>query len=356
MSSEHEVAQQQDPSVQLSARDLLRRNRNDGGGTPDPKDWLTALIEGSDDAIVSRNLEGVIQSWNSGATRLFGYSAAEAIGESIAILIPNSPLEEDSAILARIESGTHTERLETRRRRKDGSLVDLSLTISVIRSENGDVVGASMIARDITERLMVMEQQRLIIGEMRHRVKNLFALATAIVSISARSSGRGTDVIDDIHARLSSLARAHDMTMADWSHHADNRQTSSLLMLIGRILDPYIAADGRVVIGGDDCDVGAKATPYLSLLLHELATNAAKFGSLSARNGRLDVSVAASRGLVRLVWRETGGPVPSTGGQAGFGSCLEPSVTRALATTIERDWHPTGLVATIAIPQAVLTA
>ncbi|EAQ35139.1 hypothetical protein NB311A_16639 [Nitrobacter sp. Nb-311A] len=355
MSSEHEVAQKDHPSVEVAARDL-RRNGSNGGGTPDPRDWLAALIKGSDDAIVSRNLDGIIQSWNGGATRLFGYSADEAIGKSIAILIPNDRLKEESMILARIECGTYAGRLETKRRRKDGSLVDISLTISVIRNDDGDVVGASMIARDITERLMALAQQRLFMGEMHHRVKNLFALATAIVSISARSSGSGTDVIDDIRARLSSLARAHDMTMADQSHHGWNRQISSLLTLIGRILDPYIAADGRVAIGGDDCDVGAKAIPYLSLLLHELATNAAKFGSLSAGSGRLDVSVATGGSLVRLTWRETGGPAPSTAGPEGFGSRLERSVTRALNTTIERDWRPTGLVATIAIPQAVLTA
>lgn len=116
------------------------------------------------------------------------------------------------------------------------------------------------------------------------------------------------------------------------------------------------AADGRVVIGGNDCDVGgAKAVPYLSLLLHELATNAAKFGSLSVGSGRLDVSVATDGDLVRLVWLETGGPVPSTGGPAGFGSQVERSVACALNTTIERDWRLTGLVATIAIPKAALS-
>jgi two-component sensor histidine kinase len=190
---------------------------------------------------------------------------------------------------------------------------------------------------------------------MRHRVKNLFALAAAVVSISARSSGSGR-VIDDIRARLSSLARAHDMTMAGRPYDAGNRQASSLLTLIHGILDPYATADGPVAIGGHDCDVGAKAVAYLSLLLHELATNAAKFGSLSVASGRLDVSVTTDGDLVRLVWRETGGPAPSTGGPQGFGSRLERSVTCALNTTIERDWPLTGLVATITIPKAVLSA
>lgn len=342
------------PRARVATGDLKKRNLGKNGSGPDPKDWRIALIDGSDDAIVSKNLSGIIQSWNGGATRLFGYSADEAIGKSIAILVPEDRLEEESATLAQIQRGQRVGRFETQRRRKDGSLVDISLTISVIRNEDGVIVGVSKIGRDITERVIAQEQQ-LLMCEMRHRMKNLFALAAAIVSISAKSSGSGR-VIDDIRARLSSLARAHDMTIAGRLPDAGNRQASSLLLLIRRVLDPYAAADGRVGIGGHDCEVGANAVSYLSLLLHELATNAAKFGSLSVESGRLDVSIAADGDLVRLVWRETGGPAPSTGGPEGFGSRLERSVTRALNTTIERDWRLTGLVATIVIPKAVLSS
>ena len=343
------------PRVRVATGDPAERNRGNGVGIPDPRDWRAALIDGSDDAIFSRNLRGVIQSWNGGAARLFGYAADEVIGKSIALLIPEDRLEEEAAVLAQIQCGKHVGCFETKRLRKDGSLVDISLTTSVIRNEDGVIVGVSKIARDITEKLRAEEEQRLLLCEMRHRVKNLFALAAAIVSISERSSGGGR-VIDDIRARLSSLARAHDMTMAGQPHDGSNRQASSLLLLIRRILDPYAAADGRVMIGGEDCEIGVNAVPYLSLLLHELATNAAKFGSLSAGSGRLDVTVATDGDLVRLVWRETGGPVPSTGGPAGFGSRLERSVAGALTTMIERAWPATGLVATLAIPKAVLSA
>lgn len=352
MSREHRTAQTY-PSAGLASRKLLGKN---GDGAPDPRDWLAALIQGSDDAIVSRNLSGIIQSWNGAATRLFGYSADEMIGRSIMILVPDDRLEEASTVLAQFQCGKRVNRLETKRRRKDGSLIDISLMISVIRNEDNVIVGASMIAHDITERLVVQERQQLLMGEMRHRVKNLFALAAAIVSISAKSSGIGGSLIDDIRARLSSLARAHDMAMADRPHNASDRQALSLLTLVRKILDPYATTDGGIAISGDDCDVGAGAIPYLSLLLYELATNAAKFGSLSVGSGRLDVSFVSDGNLVRLVWRETGGPVPSTGRPLGFGSQLERSVTCALNTTIERDWCLTGLVATIVIPKAVLLA
>ncbi len=202
---------------------------------------------------------------------------------------------------------------------------------------------------------MAQEQQQLLLREMRHRVKNLFALAAAVVSISARSSESGK-VVDDIRARLSCLACVHDMVMVERPPDAGNGQALSLLTLIRRLLDPYADTYGRVVIWGDDYDVGTKAVPYLSLLLHELATNTVKFGSLSVGSGRLNVHVAIDGDLVRLVWRETGGPAPSLGGPTGFGSRLERSVTFALNTKLERDWRLTGLVATMAIPRSVLSA
>jgi len=322
---------------------------------PDPRDWLAAIIEGSSDAIISKDLDGIIQSWNTGATRLLGRIAEEAIGKSITILIPEDRLDEEPAILAQIERGQRVEHFETKRRRKDGSLVDISLTISPIHNVHGDIVGASKIARDITETLMAHAQQRLLMGEMRHRVKNLFALAGAIVSISARSVAHEGDVIANVRARLASLARAHELTMSDRLDDPEAGQAVTLLTLVRAILEPY-ASEGRIGIGGDDCAAGGKAISGLALLLHELATNAAKHGSLATEAGRLDVHVAIVGDTVRLTWRETGGPAPSSGGAAGFGSRLEQGLASALGATVERDWRPTGLVVAVVVSKAKLGA
>jgi PAS domain S-box-containing protein len=113
---------------------------------------LAAIVESSDDAILSKDLNGIIKSWNSGAQRLFGYTADEAVGRSVTMLIPDDHLDEEPRILERIGRGERVEPYETIRRRKDGSLVDISLTVSPIRDAFGIVVGASKIARDITER------------------------------------------------------------------------------------------------------------------------------------------------------------------------------------------------------------
>jgi PAS domain S-box-containing protein len=114
--------------------------------------WLAAIIESADDAIISKTLDGIITSWNRGAERMFGYSAEEVIGESVTILIPSDYLDEEPEILRRIKAGERVEHYETVRRRKDGGLVDISLTVSPIKAADGTIIGASKIARDIGER------------------------------------------------------------------------------------------------------------------------------------------------------------------------------------------------------------
>ena len=113
---------------------------------------LAAIVESSDDAIIGKTLEGIVTSWNQGAEHLFGYSAEEMIGQSVLRLIPEDRLEEEAQILARLRSGERVDHYETMRRRKDGQLVDVSLSISPIRDGGERLVGASKIARDITER------------------------------------------------------------------------------------------------------------------------------------------------------------------------------------------------------------
>ena len=113
--------------------------------------WLSALIESADDAIISKTLDGIITSWNQGAERIFGYTADEIIGKSVTILIPENHLDEEPAILARLRAGERIEHYETVRIRKDGELIDISLTVSPIKGPNGQIIGASKIARDITD-------------------------------------------------------------------------------------------------------------------------------------------------------------------------------------------------------------
>src|SRR5258706_1783707 len=113
---------------------------------------LAAIVESSDDAICSKDLNGIVQTWNRGAERMFGFTAAEIVGKSIKLIIPPERRAEEDEVLRRIRAGEAVDHFETVRRRKDGSPVSISLTVSPMRAADGTIVGASKIARDITDR------------------------------------------------------------------------------------------------------------------------------------------------------------------------------------------------------------
>ena len=141
--------------IVLAIEDITERK-----GDEDSRATLAAVVESSDDAIISKNLDGIITSWNGGAERLFGYSAREAIGQPVMMLIPPELEKEEPGILERIRHGESLGHHETVRRRKDRTLVDVSLTVSPIFDAHGQIVGASKVARDITDRRRAQEALR----------------------------------------------------------------------------------------------------------------------------------------------------------------------------------------------------
>jgi PAS domain S-box-containing protein len=128
---------------------------------------LAAIVESSEDAIVSKDLNGIVTSWNNGAERIFGYTAAEAVGKPVSILAAPERLDEMPKILAKIRGGQRVEHYETRRRRKDGRVIDVALTVSPVRNAAGDIIGASKIARDITERKQAEQERALLLARER---------------------------------------------------------------------------------------------------------------------------------------------------------------------------------------------
>src|SRR5205085_5983461 len=138
---------------------------------------LAAIIESADDAIISKTLDSIITSWNKGAERIFGYTAEEVIGKPVTILIPANHPDEEPAILARLRAGERIEHYETVRVRKDGTLINISLTVSPIRGPDGKIIGASKIARDITDKKRAeKERERLLESEQQARAQAEVAL------------------------------------------------------------------------------------------------------------------------------------------------------------------------------------
>ena len=308
---------------------------------------LASIVESSDDAIISKNLNGVIASWNCGAQRIFGYAAEEIIGRPVSVLIPPERENEEPGILARIRRGERIDHYETVRRRKDGSLVDISLTVSPIRNSAGEIIGASKVARDITERRNARDQQQLLLREMDHRIKNLFSLASSVVNLSARSAGSPAELAASVSDRLGALARAHALTLSSSSAPAERPAT--LHALIKTIASPYEnrapEERERVTVTGADVPLSNSSVTSLALLLHEFTTNAAKYGALSTPEGRVVVRCEQAGDRLLLQWNERGGP--ALGDQVsvdGFGSILiRSAIEGQLGGAISRDWAPDGL-------------
>jgi len=317
---------------------------------------LAAIVESSEDAVVATNLDSIITSWNRGAERLFGYTAKEAIGKPITMLIPPERCDEESNIIARIQRGERVEHYETIRQRKDGSIVEISLTTSPVRDPEGKIIGASTIARDISERRQAEERQRLLLGEMDHRVKNLFALSSGMVALSARSAKTPQELSLAVQGRLAALAKAHALTLPRPSEDGHRtEQPTTLHVLIETILSPYGGRTDddrpRVVIRGPDIPIADGAITSFALLLNEFATNAAKYGALSTSFGTIDIVCAEDNGQLALSWTERGGPpVENQIDGEGFGTRLaRATVEGQLGGKISRNWEPKGLTIRLSV-------
>jgi PAS domain S-box-containing protein len=309
---------------------------------------LTALVESSEDAIIAKDLDGIITDWNPGAERLFGYGKQEVVGRSVTLLIPEDRQDEEPNILERIRRGERIEHFETVRLHKDGRPIDISLMISPIRDATGQVVGASKIARDISDRRRTQEQQQLLLHEMNHRVKNVFALASGIVNLSAHSAASPAELASIVAERLATLARAHNLTMSP-AIAGYEPAPIKLHELLKAILAPYHSEQQRrLEIHGADATVPPAIVTSLSLLLHEFATNSAKYGSLSKMDGIVDITCTDGMSEFMIIWRETGGPPPEIPTHEGFGSRLVKATASQLGR-VSRVWTHEGAVIELAI-------
>jgi PAS domain S-box-containing protein len=323
------------------AADLIERNEVEKALRESREQfrWLASIVESCDDAIVGKNRDGVITSWNKGAERLFGYLAEEVIGKSVTILIPLDRENEELAILERVRHGDRIDHYETIRRRKDGSLIDVSLTISPMRDAEGNVVGSSKIARDISDRKRSEAQISAIAREAEHRAKNLLANVRAMVQLSEAETPAGLKKA--IAGRIEALANVHSL-------FAESRWIGAeLASLVKQELSPY-SRDGemRTQIDGPTVMLKPNVAQAIAVALHELATNAAKYGALSVANGhvRVEWSRAADAQLA-LRWTELGGPPVNPPTRKGFGShVMEAMIQGHVGGEVRLDWRAEGLV------------
>ena len=226
------------------------------------------------------------------------------------------------------------------------------------KGEDAGIVGRIMfgVFLDVTERKQAEETRELFAGEMSHRIKNLFAIASALTAIAARSAATTTEMAHDLTQRMTALDRAHDLVRPTLGEAENKAEFGDLLTVL---LAPYgdgKGVGGRVHITAPELRVGDATATTLALVVHELATNSLKYGALSIADGTLDVSCTADNGGVVLVWTEQGGPpVAAPTGPAGFGSKLmTQSVTSQLGGSIAFEWPPEGAVVTLRMNKARL--
>jgi PAS domain S-box-containing protein len=307
---------------------------------------LAAIVASSEDAIIGMDLNGIVTAWNRGAEKLYDYTALEVIGQSVTILLPDDRNDEELAILERVSRGEHVDHYETIRRRKDGSLVDISLTVSPVSDAHGKIVGASKIARDISRRKETERLQRTLMQEMKHRMQNTLATVIAIARQSFRGLEGERTANQAFEARLLALSKGHDLlTSETWD-------SAALRDLIAQPLAAH-GAD-RFEIEGPSLRLTPKSALALTLALHELATNAAKYGALSVPSGRVVITwqiehAHAPRFTLRR--QEKGGPPVSTPTKKGFGSRLiENALSAELGGETRIIYEPAGLICEIIVP------
>jgi len=305
---------------------------------------LASIVSSSEDAILGIDLDMIVTDWNRGAEQLYGYTRDEILGRSVLTLIPDDRIDEETRIIEHIKGGGRVDPHETVRRHKSGRLVDVSLSVSPIIDAAGRIVGASKIARDITDRKEAERIQAVLTGELNHRVKNVLATVMAI----ARQTFNGATDLDTakttFDARLQNLARAHDLlTRGSW-------ERAQLRDVVRQALSPYPSS--RFEICGPDIQVPPKAVVAMALILHELATNAAKYGALSVTTGRVHVSWEGSDDEhFRFVWKETDGPAVVPASRRGFGSRLIQSLAVGqLQGQVKMDYDFSGFRCEITAP------
>lgn len=233
-----------------------------------------------------------------------------------------------------------------------GALRWISAQALIIRDAQGRPFRMIGFASDITDRKHADEARQLLMRELNHRIKNLFALASGMVNTTARHSETPQDMADALTGRFIALARAHGLIQAAVNDDGSYAATALLGDLVGSVVFPHLTSDdeGQLTTEGPAVHVGPTAATSLALIMHELATNAVKYGALSVPQGRLNVSWRTDGDGLLLKWRETGGPlIASPPERRGFGSQLaRMSSERQLGGSIAYDWKKQGVEITLA--------
>ena len=313
---------------------------------------LAAIVASSIDAIVSIDFTDTILTWNSGAEQLFDYKAQEVLGRKADFLVPPELLAERRTIMHQLMNGEAIE-YQTQRRRKDGQTIDVWIRGAPVPGLGGSLVGGSLIIRDITTQTQREAHIRFLMRELTHRSKNLLAVIQAMARQSLSALSTPEEFVVRFSERLSGLAGSHDLLSSDdWAG-------ASLVQLIRSQLQHYNDLFGtRIHLEGPDLILRPEAAQNIGIALHELSTNAAKFGALSDSHGTVTVSwkiITDEQHARRMQmrWEERSGPPVAPPGRKGFGHMVMDRITgQALGGHSHAQFEPEGVCWTLDVPVA----
>lgn len=305
------------------------------------------MLDTALDAVVVMDTGGIVIGWNSCSEASFGWSSEEALGRRLSDMIipPEHRDAHENGLahyLATGEGPVLDQRIEINALRRDGSEIPVELSITASK-QFGDKLFIGFI-RDISERKAEAERQQRILQESEHRVKNMLTVVQAIALQTAANSPNMESFTESFSGRLESLARAHQLLVGQVWHDV------AISALTERVLGAEVAT-GRARFGGPEILLKAGQVLGLSMILHELYTNAVKYGALCTDAGHIDLDWSSDGKSIELVWRETGHLCTAEVPGSGFGQrMIAMSVKSDLQGSIERDWRPDGLTAKLRFP------
>lgn len=308
---------------------------------------LTAHSDNSPLAIVEIDRDQRVVAWSQGAERLFGWRSAEVAGFRAARIKWISPDDDGhfaELMAAMIDGASERETRTLRFCTAEGYTLDCECYCSALRDAAGRLVSINVQMLDVTERKRAEDTQRLLVGELNHRVKNTLASVQAIAQQTLRHSSGPSDFAPTFLGRVQSLAKAHSLlSSATW-------QGASLRDLVTGQAAIGTFAPERLVASGPDIDLAPEPALHLALVLHELVTNAHKYGALSVPAGTVSLTWRVTNSLLELDWIERGGPPPAAPSHRGFGTALIERSLKADGGGATATYDPAGIAWRMTLP------
>ncbi|MBZ6078227.1 PAS domain S-box protein [Microvirga puerhi] len=307
----------------------------------------------SDYAIITTDLSGRITNWSKGATKVLGWSEDEMLGQSTERFftpedIAAGKIEREMECALNAGAGTD----ERWHRRENGERFWASGEMTQLKNDSGETIGFVKVLRDRTEQRRAEEHQRLLINELNHRVKNTLTTVQALANQTLKAEHASRETRETFEGRLFALAKAHDvLTREKW-------EGAELRAVLAEVVEPYLRlGPERVTMAGPALYLSPSATLALAMAVHELATNASKYGALMIPSGSVLITWSVEHDEFFLCWQERGGPTVSIPARKGFGTRLiERNLAQTLGATVDLRYEPTGVVCTIQASLDEITA